>query len=79
MKNIYERLDPLIKKSIKLDLDKYPISTGALIRSLKSSIFWSELKMDDIQRVINHSHISLYELSMKDVMWGDKFLIDEEN
>ena len=79
MKNIYERLDPLIKESIKIDLDKYPISTGALIRSLKSSIFWSELKMDDVQRVINHSHISLYEISMKDVMWGDKFLIDEEN
>ena len=79
MKNIYERLDPLIKESIKLDLDKYPISTGELIRSLKSSIFWSELKMDDVQRVINHSHISLYELSMKDVIWGDKFLIDEEN
>ena len=79
MKNIYERLDPLIKESIKLDLDKYPISTGALIESLQKSIFWSELKMDDVQRVINHSHISLYEISMKDVMWGDKFLIDEEN
>ena len=79
MKNIYERLDPLIKESIKVDLDKYPVSTGSLIDSLQKAIFWSELKMDDVQRVINHSHVSLYEISMKDVMWGDKFLIDEEN
>ena len=76
MKNIYDRLNPDIKESIKADLDRYPATTRELIKNLQKAIFWSELKIDDVQRVINHSHISLYELSMKDLLWGDKFLIE---
>jgi len=78
MKTIYEQLNPEIKASIKEDLEKYPASTGALIESLQKHSFWSDLKMWDVQTVINHSHLSLYELSHKDIIWGDRFLTNEE-
>ena len=78
MKNIYERLDPYILASIKKDKEKYPATTKYLIQTLKMCKFWTDLTVGDVQTVINHSHDSFYELSMKDVMWGDKFLINEE-
>ena len=78
MKTIYERLNPEIKASIKEDLEKYPASTGALVASLQRYTFWSELRVQDVSTIINHSHLSLMELSHKDIIWGDKFLINEE-
>ena len=76
MKNIYERLNPEIKASIKKDLEKYPTSIGELINKLQHSNFWSELSIGEVQSLITHSHSSFYELSMKDLLWGDKFLIE---
>ena len=78
MKTIYDKLDPKIKESIKEDLEKYPASTGALVASLQRYTFWSELRMQDVSTIINHSHLSLIELSQKDIIWGDRSLIDEE-
>ena len=78
MKTIYERLNPEIKASIKEDLEKYPASTGALVASLQRYTFWSELRVQDVSTIINHSHLSLIELSHKDIIWGDKFLTNEE-
>ena len=78
MKNIYERLDPLIKESIKKDLEKYPASTGALIKSLQEALFWTELTVGSISTIITHSHYSFMTLSHQDIIWGDKFLINEK-
>ena len=78
MKTIYDRLNPEIKASIKKDLDKYPASTGALIENLQKVTFWSELTMGNISSIITHSHHSFMTLSHQDIVWGDKFLINEE-
>ena len=78
MKNIYDRLNPKIKASIKKDIKIYPYSTKALIERTQDAIIWSDLRMMDIQSIINHSHLSCVQLSMQDVMWGDKFLINEK-
>ena len=78
MKTIYERLKPEIKASIKRDLDRYPASTGALIESLQKANFWSELTMGNVSTIITHSHHSFMTLSHQDIVWGDKFLINEE-
>ena len=64
--------------SIKKDIKIYPHSTKALIKSTQDAITWSDLKMVDIQSIINHSHLSFIQISMQDIMWGDKFLINEE-
>ena len=77
MKTIYDRLNPEIHMSIQVDLKKYPHSTGALVESLKKADDWSQLLMMEVQSVINHSHYSFYEISMKDLMFGDKFLTNE--
>ena len=79
MEKLYDKLKPEIKESIKKDLEKYPVTTDMLLDSLKLHSFWSELTVDEVRTIINHSHMSFVKISMNDVLWGDKFLIDEED
>ena len=78
MKNLYERLKPEIRNSIQEDLEKYPTTTKDLIYKLKSVNFWSELKMCDIRNVITHSHDNLLTVSHMDILWGDRYLLNDE-
>ena len=78
MKNIYDRLNPDIKESIKADLDRYPATTRELIKNLQKANFWSELTMGNVSTIITHSHHSFMTLSHQDIVWGDKFLINEK-
>ena len=79
MKKIYEQLKPEIKESIKKDREKYPVVTDILLDSLKLHLFWSELTIDEVRTIVNHSHLSFVEISINDILWGDKFLLNEEN
>ena len=79
MKKIYEKLKPEIQNSIQEDLEKFPVTTDRLIDSLKLHSFWSELTVDEVRTIINHSHLSFVEISINDILWGDKFLLNEEN
>ena len=78
MEKIYDKLKPEIKESIKKDLEKYPVTTDILLDSLKLHSFWSELTVDEVRTIINHSHTSFVQISINDVLWGDKFLINGE-
>ena len=78
MKTIYDRLTPDILASINEDKEKYPHTHKSITIALKKANDWTQLMMMDIQIVINHSHYSFYEISMKDLLWGDKFLIKDE-
>ena len=78
MKNLYDKLQPEIRKSIQVDLKKYPHTTMKLIDTLKSINFWSDLKVQDVSTIINHSHYNLMSVSHMDLLWGDKFLINEK-
>ena len=79
MKNLYDRLKPKIRKSIQDDLKRYPTSTTLLIKKLKKNSFWQDLNVNDVQKVILLSHHSLVELSHSDLLYGDKFLLDEDD
>ena len=79
MKNIYDRLKPKIRKSIQDDLKRYPTSTTLLIKKLKKNSFWQDLSVNDVQKVVLWSHYSLIEISHNDLLYGDRFLLDEEN
>ena len=70
MKKIYEKLKPEIQDSIQEDLEKFPASTKILMNSLELHSFWSELTIDEVRTIINHSHLSFVEISMNDVLWG---------
>tara|TARA_Y100000289_G_scaffold44045_1_gene43832 strand:- start:310 stop:546 length:237 start_codon:yes stop_codon:yes gene_type:complete len=78
MKNLYERLQPEILDSIKADLKIYPHTTKDLIDTLKSVNFWSDLKVQHVNTIINHSHANLISISHMDLLWGDRFLINEK-
>ena len=78
MEKLYDKLKPEIKESIKKDLEKYPVTTDILLDSLKLHSFWSELTVDEVRTIINHSHTSFVQISINDVLWGDKFLINGE-
>ena len=78
MKTIYNKLKLEIQDSIQEDLENFPASTKILINSLELHSFWSELTVDEVRTIINHSHLSFVEISMNDVLWGDKFLINEK-
>ena len=79
MKKIYNKLKPEIQDSIQEDLKNFPASTRILVNSLELHSFWSELTVDEVRTIINHSHLSFVEISINDILWGDKFLLNEEN
>ena len=79
MEKLYDKLKPEIQESINKDLEKYPVTTDILLDSLKLHSFWSELTVDEVRTIINHSHISFARISMNDVLWGDRFLLNDED
>jgi hypothetical protein len=79
MKNLYEKLKPEIRDSIQEDLKKYPTTTTMLIDSLKRNNFWSDLKIHDVSKIINFSHTNLLTISHMDLLYGDCFLINEDD
>ena len=78
MKNLYNRLKPDILASINSNEQEYPYTTRALKKKLKNSISWDELTISDIRTVVIHSHISIVDINHMDLMWGDKFLVNEK-
>ena len=79
MKNLYERLKPSIRKNIQDDLKRCPASTRILIKTFKSNALWQDLKVSDVQRLVLWSNMSLTEISHNDLMYGDKFLVNDWN
>ena len=78
MKTIYDKLNPEILASINKDKQDYPYTTKALKKRLKKVISWDQLTISDIRTVIIHSHMDILEISHMDLIWGDKFLVNEE-
>ena len=78
MKNLYNRLKPDILASINKDEQEFPYTTKALKEKLKSTFIWDELTVGDIRSVVIHSHISIVDIQQEDLLWGDKFLVNEK-
>tara|TARA_R110000824_G_scaffold326730_1_gene513674 strand:- start:367 stop:612 length:246 start_codon:yes stop_codon:yes gene_type:complete len=78
MKNLYDKLKPEIRNSIQEDLKKYPTSTMTLIDSLKAANFWSDLKVHNVNSIILHDHTNLLTISHMDLLYGDRFLLNED-
>ena len=78
MRTIYERLNPDILASINANEQEYPYTTKALKEKLKNSISWDQLTVGDIRSVVIHSHIRIIDIQQEDLLWGDKFLVNEK-
>ena len=77
MKTIYDRLKPDILASINADVQQYPYTTKALKEKLKKTTLWEQLTIGDIRSVVIHSHVSIVNITEMDLLWGDKFLLKE--
>ena len=78
MKTVYDKLKPDILASIKGNKAKYPYTTKALIKELKSCINWSQLSINAVSSIIIHSHVKIFDvIGVEDLLWGDKFLTEE--
>ena len=49
-----------------------------LKQKLKKTISWDELTIGDIRSVVIHSHVKIIDIQQEDLLWGDKFLVNEE-
>ena len=78
MKTIYDRRNPAILASINKDIQEYPYTTKALKQKLKKTISWDELTIGDIRSVVIHSHVKIIDIQQEDLLWGDKFLVNEK-
>ena len=78
MKNLYNRLKQGILASINADEQEYPYTTKALKEKLKKTTLWEQLTIGDIRSVVIHSHVKIIDIQQEDLLWGDKFLVNEE-
>ena len=74
MENLWKRLKPAVKKQILAEKEQYPYLVNEVKDELEKNKFWSNLPVNTIRQVINFSHDSIFDVSMHDFMWGDKFI-----
>ena len=76
---MYERLKPEIKEALhSSENDKYNASIEAIVKSLSSTTFYSDLKISDISTLYTFSNIELLRVSAWDIKYGDNILISKD-
>ena len=76
---IYERLKPEIKEALhSSENDKYQASIEAIVKTLSSTTFYSDLKISDISTLYTFSNIELLRVSAWDIKYGDNILISKD-
>ena len=73
MENLWQRLKPAVRKQILAEKDLYPNLVNDVKVRLENNNFWNDLPITTARQVINFTHSSIYDISMNDFMWGDKF------
>ena len=74
MDNLWKRLKPAVKKQILAEKELYPYLVNDVKKDLENNKFWQELSIRTVKQVVNFSHDCLLDISMNDIMWGDKFI-----
>ena len=77
MKNLYELLKPNIQTTIEINSLKFD-SAKRLSYKLMASTMWSDLTLSDVRDLCSYSDLYTYQLTAHDVMYGDKFLNNDE-
>ena len=76
---IYERLKPEIKEALhSSENDKYQASIEAIVKTLSSTTFYSDLKISDISTLYTFSNIELLRVSAWDIKYCDNILISKD-
>jgi len=79
MENLWQRLKPAVKKEILAGKDKYPFTFKNVKNQLTHHKFWSDLSMDSARQVISFTHYHVTDLSVNDILWGNKFIIKQND
>ena len=65
MKNLFEKLNPDMKKALENNVKKYPISVNNVISSLKSNAIHGDLKISELRELAVMSDVSMDDLDWK--------------
>jgi hypothetical protein len=79
MENLWKQLKPAVKKQILADKDIYPHMVATIKSNLTKHKFWSDLSVETARQVVSFSHFGLLEVSISDLLWGEKFLKKTKN
>ena len=73
MKNLYELLKPNIQTTIEINALKYDSA-----KRLSYKLMGSDLTLSDVRDLCSYSDLYTYQLTAHDIMYGDKFLSNDE-
>ncbi len=76
MDNLWKRLKPEVKKEIIAGKEKYPYTFDNVKSQLTQNLFWSDLSMENARQVISFTHHHITDLSVNDILWGNKFITE---
>ena len=79
MDNLWQRLKPAVKKEIMAGKDEYPFTFNNVKNQLTHHKFWSDLSMDSARQVISFTHHHITDLSVNDILWGNKFITEKND
>jgi len=74
MQNLWQRLKPAYKKSILSHNDEYPYLVEGIKNELQSKRWWNDVSISIARRVCTFTHDSILDVSMNDMLYGEKFL-----
>lgn len=72
MQNLYERLKPEVKERLLKESEKYGLVNRSIIPLLKSTYFYDELKISEVNRLITFSNTETYKWSLWDYKYGEE-------
>ena len=74
MENLWQRLEPAVKNKVLENKEKYPYLVEDVKHELKKHKFWTDLPISTARQVVNFSHDTIFDVSMSDFVWGEKFI-----
>ncbi len=77
MKTLYQRLKPEFKQKLKAQESKYQTSVDSIVKTLDANVIWSDLNIQDVQKLLVFTDETLYKLNSYDVIYGEMFLCED--
>ena len=78
MKTLWEQLKPEYKQRILKHQEKYHSAPQRMEESLKSTVFWGELTVEDLRDFFTWTNQCLTEMCWEDT-FGDRFINKDNN
>ena len=77
MKTLYERLEPEIIKGLEWNSKRFRPATDKIVSELSSHKFWSELKVGDVNFVIQFVDLPFAKITSGTYAFGENIIKDD--